>query len=183
MTDGQPVPVGVPGELYIGGAQLSPGYLNRPELTEERFVPNSFATASDRARGHTRMYKTGDVCRYLPSGELQCLGRNDTQVQLRGYRVELSEIARILEELPGVTQCVVVSQRGDAREQGSSQVLVAYVVTNKPEGNEEDKPVTEAHMKAHLQARLPSFMVPSSYVRLESFPRTAHGKLDLKASA
>ena len=73
-ADGHPVPIGVPGELYIGGAQLSPGYLNRPELTEERFVPNPFATVSDQARGHTRMYKTGDVCRHLPNGELQYLG-------------------------------------------------------------------------------------------------------------
>ena len=178
--DGQPVPVGVPGELYIGGAQLSPGYLNRPERTEERFVPNPFATASDRARGHTRMYKTGDVCRYLPSGELQYLGRNDTQVQLRGYRVELSEIAQTLEEFPGIHQSVVVCQEVK-RDSGPSQLLVAYVVADKSGDNAEDEPVTEVRMKAHLQAKLPSFMVPSAYVRLESFPRTAHGKLDLKA--
>ena len=149
-ADGQPVPVGVPGELYIGGAQLSPGYLNHPELTEERFIPNPFTTASDRARGHTRMYKTGDVCRYLPSEELQYLGRNDTQVQLRGYRVELSEIARTLEELSGVHQSVVVSQEVK-RDSGSSQVLVAYVVTDKAEDNNAgDDPVTEARMKSHL---------------------------------
>ena len=178
--DGHPVPVGVPGELCIGGAQLSPEYLNRPELTAERFVPNPFATASDRARGHTRMYKTGDVCRYLPSGELQYLGRNDTQVQLRGYRVELSEIARTLEELPGVHQSVVVSKEY-AREQGPSQLLVAYVVTDKVEDNAGNEPVTEARMKSHLQEKLPSFMVPSAYVRLESFPYTAHGKLDMRA--
>ena len=178
--DGQPVPVGVPGELYIGGAQLSPGHLHRPERTEERFVPNPFATESDRARGHTRMYKTGDVCRYLPSGELQYLRRNDTQVQLRGYRVELSEIAHTLEELSGIHQSVVVSQEMK-RDQSTSQVLVAYVVADKAEDNAGNELVTEARMKAHLQEKLPSFMVPSAYVRLESFPRTAHGKLDLKA--
>ena len=176
-TDGQPVPVGVPGELYIGGEQLSPGYLNRPEMTAERFVPNPFATASNRARGHTRMYKTGDVCRYLPNGELQYLGRNDTQVQLRGYRIELSEIARTLEELQGVHQSVVVCQEVK-RDSGPSHLLVAYYVVAD---NAEDDPVTETHMKTHLQARLPSFMLPSTYVRLESFPRTSHGKLDLKA--
>jgi amino acid adenylation domain-containing protein/non-ribosomal peptide synthase protein (TIGR01720 family) len=156
----QPVPVGLPGELYIGGAGVARGYLGRPALSAEKFVPDPFAG------GGARMYRTGDRARWLEGGSLLILGRTDNQVKIRGYRVELGEIEAVLRRAEGVTGALVVLREdrpGDRR-------LVAYVV-----GDAEDVALRE-----HLRARLPEYMVPSAFVRLETLPRTATGKIDPK---
>ncbi|XLS30271.1 non-ribosomal peptide synthase/polyketide synthase [Flavobacteriaceae bacterium M23B6Z8] len=154
------LPLGVPGELYIGGIGLSPGYVNRPELTADRFVANPF--------GEGRLYKTGDIVRWNADGTLSYLGRNDHQVKLRGYRIELGEIESQLEQLSGVSQSLVTVYG----EEGHKQ-LVAYM-----SGEAIPEP---AVVKEALQESLPSYMIPSVYIGLEAFPVTANGKIDRKA--
>jgi amino acid adenylation domain-containing protein len=161
---GRPVPLGAVGELYIGGAGVARGYLNRPELTAERFVPNPFAPEPD-----ARMYKTGDLARYLPDGNLEFLGRNDHQVKIRGFRIELGEIEACLAQHAQVRDTVVLAL-GD----GSDKRLVAYVVA------EPDDALAGA-LRAHVAAALPEYMVPSAFVRLEALPLTPNGKLDRRA--
>ncbi|HEY5906539.1 MAG TPA: amino acid adenylation domain-containing protein, partial [Vicinamibacteria bacterium] len=159
----EPAPVGVVGELYIGGAGVARGYLNRPELTAERFVPAPFGE-----RAGQRMYKTGDLGRWLPGGKVEFLGRNDFQVKVRGFRIELGEIEAALSAHPAVREAVVV-----AREEGEGgKRLVAYYA-----GEE----ATSEALRVHLSAALPNYMVPAAYVRLESLPLTPNGKLDRKA--
>ncbi|MBI6549674.1 non-ribosomal peptide synthetase [Xenorhabdus lircayensis] len=165
---GQLVPIGAPGELYIGGAGLARGYLNRPELTAERFVENLFATDEDKALGYTRLYKTGDLVRWQPDGTLEYLGRNDFQIKIRGYRIELGEIETALATHPQVKQAVVID-----RNHEGNKALVAYLVTN---GALSDETVIE-----HLSTRLPEYMIPASFTRIESIPLTLNGKLDRRA--
>jgi natural product biosynthesis luciferase-like monooxygenase protein len=162
----QPVPVGVPAELFIGGAGVVRGYLNRPELTAERFIPDPF---SDRA--DARLYRTGDLARYRPDGNVELLGRIDHQVKVRGYRIELGEIEALLHEHPSVREAVVIAREdvpGDVR-------LVGYVV---PAGA---APVAVTSLRAELKAKLPEFMVPSHIVVLDAFPLTPNAKVDRKA--
>jgi amino acid adenylation domain-containing protein/FkbH-like protein len=160
----QPVPIGVPGELYAGGDGLARGYLNRPEITAEKFVLNPFAEG-------TRLYRTGDLVRWLPDGTIQFLGRIDEQVKIRGNRVELGEIETALSRHPEVRECVVV-----ARDDGSGDKrLIAYYVTANP-----NLCGTEA-LREHLRQTLPDFMVPSAFVRLAALPLTASGKVDRHA--
>ena len=163
----QPVPLGVPGELHIGGAGLARGYLNRPELSAERFIVHPFA--SDPAQ---RLYKTGDLVRYLADGNLEYLGRIDDQVKIRGYRIELGEIEHQLASHPGVTAAVVLA-RDDVPGQ---RRLVAYVTATQ--GDNAD---LIAALRHHAQATLPEFMAPAQYVVLDALPVTANGKIDRRA--
>jgi amino acid adenylation domain-containing protein/non-ribosomal peptide synthase protein (TIGR01720 family) len=160
----QPVPIGVPGEIHIGGFGVARGYLHRSDLTTERFIPNPFNQETG-----SRLYKSGDLARYLPDGTLEFLGRTDQQVKIRGFRVELDEIAAILQKHPAVRQAI-------ARLQPSEQArLVAYVV---PESGHTP---TTRELREFLQQHLPDYMVPAAIVSLRAFPLTANGKVDRHA--
>jgi amino acid adenylation domain-containing protein len=156
---------GVAGELYIGGAGVARGYLNRPELTAERFVPDSFG-----AEPGARLYRTGDVARWLPGGELEFLGRADQQVKLRGYRIELGEIESALSEHPAVKECACV-----VRDDGAGRQLVAYVVGH------DGAAATRADLIEDLRLRLPEYMIPTAFVMLGELPLTPNGKVDRRA--
>lgn len=162
---GQPTPIGVAGELYIGGIQVGRGYLNRPELTAERFVGDPFA--ADKS---ARLYRTGDKARWLPSGTLEFLGRLDGQVKLRGNRIELGEIEAALREQPGVRDCAVAlwaPEKNDPR-------LVAYLVPQA------DAQLLWPKLRAALQRRLPEVMIPALWMEISALPQTSSGKLDRK---
>ncbi|MEB3279244.1 MAG: amino acid adenylation domain-containing protein [Lyngbya sp.] len=159
----QPVPVGVSGEMYVGGAGVTRGYLNRPELTSERFISSPF--------NNSKLYKTGDLARYLPNGELEYLGRIDNQVKIRGFRIELGEIEALLTQHPKVWETVVLvreDEPGDKR-------LVAYVIPQK------QTTLTSNELRQFLKEKLPDYMVPNPFVMLESLPLTANGKIDRRA--
>ncbi|MCJ0869716.1 non-ribosomal peptide synthetase/MFS transporter [Streptomyces sp. AP-93] len=171
-----PVPPGVTGELYLGGDRLARGYLGRPDLTAERFLPDPYAYPSGTGRGVAgtggpRMYRTGDLARWRTDGTLDYLGRGDDQIKVRGYRVEPGEIEAALTALPGITQAVVL-----ARGEGVKQNLVAYL--ERPAGGE---PPAAAELRAALGEVLPDYMVPARYVVLERLPLLAHGKIDRRA--
>jgi thioesterase domain-containing protein/aryl carrier-like protein len=173
----RPVPLGVAGELYVGGAGVARGYLNRPDLTSERFIDDPFSN-----RPGARLYKTGDLARYLPDGNLEFLGRNDHQVKIRGFRIELGEIESRLAEHPEIREAAVL-----ALGQDSDLRLVAYVVAEAAAFSGEDTPdentdpSVASQLKTYLAARLPDYMVPAAFVRLDAFPLTPNGKLDRKA--
>jgi amino acid adenylation domain-containing protein len=169
------VPVGVAGELYIGGDGLARGYLNRPELTAEKFVPNPFSTV-----GGERLYRTGDRVKWRAEGKLDFLGRIDQQVKMRGFRIELGEIEARLQEHEGVREAIVVAREDTAGD----KKLVAYVV---PEQNEENDNgsgragLRIGELREHLLGKLPEYMVPNVYVQLEKLPLNHNGKIDRKA--
>ncbi|NEO29118.1 MAG: amino acid adenylation domain-containing protein [Symploca sp. SIO3C6] len=159
----QPLPIGVPGELYIGGDGLAKGYLNRPQLNSEKFISNPFSNQPG-----ARLYRTGDKVRYLPDGNIEFLGRIDHQVKIRGFRIELGEIEAILTQHPAVEQTVVIVREdvpGDKR-------LVAYIVTNSP--------AVPSNRELHrfLRDKLPDYMVPSAFILLDTLPLTPNGKLN-----
>lgn len=157
------VPIGVPGELYIGGVGLAREYLNRPALTREKFIPHPFS-----AEPGARLYKTGDLACYLPGGDIKFLGRVDQQVKIRGYRIELGEIEMALGKHPEIRDAVV-----QAREDGNGgKRLVAYVVSRR------EHSLTSSNLRRFLQAQLPDYMVPAAFVLLEALPLSPSGKVD-----
>ncbi|HEX3131502.1 MAG TPA: amino acid adenylation domain-containing protein, partial [Thermoanaerobaculia bacterium] len=166
---GRLAPIGVPGELHIEGVQVGRGYLGRPELTAERFVPNPFGAPG------SRLYRTGDLARFLPDGEVEYLGRIDHQVKIRGVRVELGEIETSLSGHPEVREAVVL-----ARGQGADRALVAYVV---PSILNPDRGTLVESMRAHLRARLPESMMPGAFVVLDAMPLSPNLKVDRRALA
>jgi amino acid adenylation domain-containing protein len=167
----QPVPVGVPGELHIGGAGVARGYLNRPEVTAEQFVPHPFASEPGR-----RLYKTGDLARFRPDGSIEFLGRIDYQIKIRGFRVELEEIETVLNQHPAVQTTVVLPQESDVSDDVAGETyLAAYVVPAEavePEVSE---------LRDHAKAKLPPYMVPSAFVILDALPLAPSGKVDRRA--
>jgi amino acid adenylation domain-containing protein len=163
-SHGQPTPIGVAGELHIGGVQVARGYLNRPELTAERFVEDPFSGVAG-----ARMYRTGDVARWTDEGVVEYLGRNDHQVKIRGFRIELGEIEAHIARAAGVGDVVVVASEND---DGDKQ-LVAYYTGSTPPSVDQ--------LREHARRVLPEYMVPAAYVRLEALPLTPNGKLDRRA--
>jgi amino acid adenylation domain-containing protein len=163
---GEPVPIGVVGEIHIGGAGVARGYLNRPQLTAQRFVADPFGKARD-----ARMYKTGDLGRWRSDGNIEFLGRNDFQVKIRGFRIELGEIEARLAACAGVHEAVVLANEDSA----AGKRLVAYVTAQA------GAQPSAAQLRSQLSTVLPEYMVPSAFVTLESLPLTANGKLDRKA--
>jgi amino acid adenylation domain-containing protein/non-ribosomal peptide synthase protein (TIGR01720 family) len=167
--NGQPVPTGIPGELHVGGAGLARGYLNRPDLTAEKFIPSPFSN-----KPGSRLYKTGDLTRYRPDGNIEYVGRIDNQVKIRGFRIELAEIEAVLSQHPAVREsAVLVWFEANARKR-----LVAYVV---PDAREQNSSLSSSELRQFLQERLPEYMVPSAFVLRSKLPLTPNGKLDRKA--
>ena len=165
----QPVPIGMPGTLYIGGAGVTRGYFDRPDLTAERFIPDPFSQGQPDAPRQGLMYNTGDLARWRPDGRLDFLGRADFQVKLRGYRVELGEIEAVIDDFAGVQQSVVI-----AREDTPGVVqLVGYLLA--------DDDIDVAQLRGHIAGVLPDYMVPRHFVTLRAFPLTPNKKVDRKA--
>ena len=165
----QPVPVGVPGELHLAGQGLARGYLARPDLTADRFIPNPFVTAAGLTSQSTRLYRTGDLARYLATGTIEFQGRVDNQVKIRGFRVELGEIEAALQQHEAVTEAAVLFR---ANKAGTKQ-LVAFAIAD----------VEAANLRAYLVDHLPGYMVPAAIQVLEKLPMTSSGKLDRRALA
>jgi hypothetical protein len=161
----QPVPIGVAGELHIGGLGVARGYLNRPDLTAEKFIANPFSDEPG-----SRLYKTGDRARYRSDGTLEFLGRLDDQVKIRGYRIELGEIEAVLLEHSGVQEAVVLVQ-----EDGSDRRLVAYIVLNQ------ESPAAIGELNEFLKEKLPEYMIPSVVLTVPLLPLTANGKVDRRS--
>ncbi len=172
----QLLPVGVIGEMYVSGAGLARAYLNRRELTNEKFMANPFQTAEEKALNfNSRIYKTGDLGRRLTNFELEYIGRNDQQVKIRGYRIELGEIENMINSYPGIKQSVVLAREYLEADGASSnnKYLVAYYVASQE--------VTEADLLRHLTELVPVYMLPASFIQLDKIPLTINGKLDHKA--
>jgi amino acid adenylation domain-containing protein len=174
LLDGnlRPVPVGVSGHLHIGGRSLARGYLRRPELTAEKFIPNPFSVVEGG-----RLYRTGDLARYLPDGEIEYLGRNDEQVKLRGFRIELGEIEAVLRTHDGVSESVVVVRE---MGEGRGQQLVGYVVMESAEqrGSAEER---GRELQEYVSGKVPQYMVPTWIVVLDEMPLTTSGKINRRA--
>ena len=162
----RPVPIGVTGELYIGGDGLARGYCNRPELTAEKFITHSFDGEPPR-----RLYKTGDLARYFPDGNIEFLGRVDNQVKIRGYRVEPGEIESVLRQHSQVRETVVTVRE----DEPGNKRLIAYVVLKN------DFALNSTKLHSYLKDKLPPYMMPSAFVSLDALPLTPHGKLDQRA--
>ena len=163
---GSPVPIGIAGEMHIGGKTVARGYLNRPELTAERFIPNPFCDEAG-----ARLYKTGDLARYRVDGNIEFLGRMDQQVKIRGYRIELGEIETVLGCHPEISACAVVAQA----DENDGKVLVAFVVGRK------QAELTVGPLRTWLAEKLPEYMIPSRFVMVSALPLNPNGKLDRKA--
>jgi acyl carrier protein len=163
----RPVPQGTPGEIFVGGAGLGRGYLRRPELTKERFIDNPFG-----GKPASKLYRSGDLARWLPDGDLEYLGRIDTQVKIRGYRVELNEVVAVLNAHSAVQASAVV-----ARKDGTANLrLLAYVVIREGKA-----PPAAGELRNLLCTRLPDYMMPALFLHLRNLPLTPNGKLDRNA--
>ena len=190
-----PAPIGAPGELYIGGEGLAWGYLNRPDLTAEKFIPNPFATTDDERpttnkavrpssfvhrRSSSRLYRTGDLVRYLPDGRIEFLGRIDHQVKVRGFRIELAEIESVLRQHPAVQECVVVAQAWGA---SADKRLAAYLVPKADLSSSFTLHPSSfiPELRAFLRSKLPEYMLPASFVMLDALPLTPNGKVNRRA--
>ncbi len=167
----QLLPIGVSGELYVGGEGLARGYLNRPELSAEKFIPSPFNPSKFGLSEENRLYRTGDLARYLPDGDIEYLGRIDHQVKIRGFRIELGEIEARLSQLPQVGSATVMVREDIADDKR----LVAYIVPRAGQNP------TAANLRAALKENLPEYMVPAAYVMLETLPLTTNGKIDRQA--
>jgi acyl carrier protein len=180
----QPVPIGIPGEIYIGGIGVARGYLNRPELTAEKFIADPFRSIQEIREGSTldnpvfgslfygdRLYRTGDLARYLPDGNLEFMGRVDFQVKIRGFRIELEEIESIINQHVLVQQAAVIARGG----KGDEKRLIAYLVP------EPGASVSINQLRTYLRQFLPEYMVPASFVILDTLPLNTNGKVDRKA--
>ncbi len=163
-NDLNPVPIGSIGELYIGGVGLARGYLNQPELTKKKFIENPF-------QKYDRLYKTGDLVRHLPDGNIEYIGRNDFQVKIRGFRIELGEIEQQLQQYPGIKQALVLAKKKN--EKSFHQYLVGYYVSNEPQ---DDSMILQI-----LSHHLPDYMIPATLVAMEKFPLTINGKVDIQS--
>ncbi|BAY10175.1 non-ribosomal peptide synthetase [Calothrix sp. NIES-2098] len=161
----QPVPIGVPGEMYIGGAGLARGYLNLPDITQERFIAHPFSN-----QPNTRLYKSGDLARYLPNGDIEYLGRIDRQVKLRGFRIEIAEIEATIHQHPKIREAVVIVRE----DRQNHKRLVAYIVFKSTD-------ISIGDVRDFVKTKLPDYMIPSAFVMLEKFPLTANGKIDIHA--
>jgi amino acid adenylation domain-containing protein len=161
----QPTPIGVTGEIYIGGAGVTRGYLNRPELTAEKFIPNPFSNQLG-----SRLYKTGDLARYLPDGNIEFIGRMDDQAKIRGFRIEIGEIEATLSEHPEIREAVVIVRE----DRQDDKRLVAYVVPQSTE-------ISLVELRKLLKSKLPNYMIPNAFVLLEKLPLTPNGKIDRRA--
>ncbi|MFD1260465.1 non-ribosomal peptide synthetase [Entomomonas asaccharolytica] len=166
----KPVPIGAIGELYIGGAGVGRGYLNNPAMTDKVFIGNPFQTADEKAQGYnSKLYKTGDLVRYLADGNIEYVGRNDFQVKIRGFRIELSEIESRLNNYPAIKQSIVLALDNNA----GNKYLAAYYVADKAFDNDE--------ILNYLQQFLPDYMLPATFVHMQSFPININGKVDRRA--
>ncbi len=184
----QPVPIGVPGELHIGGVQIARGYLNRPELTEQKFIPNPFqdvkfgihtsdANLLELKEKSQRLYKTGDLVRYLPDGNIEYLRRLDYQVKIRGFRIELGEIENVISQHPMVRETIVIA-RGDRLE---DQQLVAYIVFQQQVREQNQETLSLSNLRDVLKDKLPDYMLPGAYVVLNTLPLTPNGKVNRRS--
>nr|NCS31657.1 AMP-binding protein [Microcystis aeruginosa F13-15] len=179
--------IGVVGELHIGGLGLARGYLNRPELTQEKFIPNPFekdelippTPINKGGNEPSKLYKTGDLCRYLPDGNIEYLGRIDNQVKIRGFRIELGEIETVLSQHSGVKTAVVIAREDDTNQKR----LVAYIIPQIEiiSTPKEQNSLNITQLRQFLKAKLPEYMIPSAFVILESLPLTPNGKTDYRA--
>ncbi|MEM6612306.1 MAG: aminotransferase class V-fold PLP-dependent enzyme [Cyanobacteria bacterium P01_C01_bin.72] len=169
--DGNLLPPGIMGELYVGGDGLAQRYWNLPELTQEKFVPNPFTQSSEAPAASPRLYRTGDLGRWLPDGNIEFAGRVDHQVKIRGFRIELGEIEAVIAQNPAVAEVVVVARQ----EFTDSQSLVAYIVPQLE--------LKISELREFLESKLPSYMIPSAFVTLEQLPLTPNGKVDRKSLA
>ena len=166
----RPVPLGAAGELCIGGAGLARGYWNNPQLTAEKFVPNPFVAFQPGSDEQARMYKTGDLCRFLPDGAIEFFGRTDFQVKIRGFRIELGEIENILQAYDGISLAVVA-----AHENQGVKYLAGYYTTTTP-----DTDIDQHQLEDYLSSKLPDYMIPAHLMRLEAMPFNTSGKIDRK---
>ncbi|PSB51010.1 hypothetical protein C7B67_12455 [filamentous cyanobacterium Phorm 6] len=165
-TENQPVPIGVSGELHIGGVGLARGYLNRPDLTEQKFIPNPFSDEPN-----SRLYKTGDLARYLPDGNIEFIGRIDNQVKIRGFRIELGEIEAVLSQHPAVLETAIVARQDVA----DRKYLAAYIVSRDASA------ISRSELRGFLKEKLPVHMIPGVFVILDALPLTPNGKIDRQA--